>query len=121
MVAGLIFTAGYIIYFKFMAPELNVPANWLFGISPEGIGSIGMLINFVLTWTVSRVTTAPPEHIQHLVENIRVPRGAGSAVDRKSVVSGKSVSVRVDLGGRRIIKKKKTEQNRNVSQNSKSK
>src|SRR3546814_9127829 len=40
MVAGLIFTAGYIIYFKFMAPELNVPANWLFGISPEGIGSI---------------------------------------------------------------------------------
>ncbi|PIQ37848.1 MAG: cation acetate symporter [Lysobacterales bacterium CG17_big_fil_post_rev_8_21_14_2_50_64_11] len=80
MAAGLVFTAGYIIYFKFMAPELNVPANWWFGISPEGIGSVGMLINFVLAWTVSRVTAPPPEHIQHLVENIRVPRGAGSAV-----------------------------------------
>ncbi len=80
MAAGLVFTAGYIIYFKFMAPELNVPANWLFGISPEGIGSVGMLINFALTWSVSRVTAPPPEHIQHLVENIRVPRGAGSAV-----------------------------------------
>jgi cation/acetate symporter len=79
MAAGLVFTAGYIIYFKFMAPELNVPANWLFGISPEGIGSIGMLINFVLTLAVSRVTAPPPEHIQHLVENIRVPRGAGAA------------------------------------------
>src|SRR3546814_6856127 len=44
-----------------------------------------MLINFVLTWTVSRVTTAPPEHIQHLVENIRVPRGAGSAVHIASI------------------------------------
>ncbi|PKM06629.1 MAG: cation acetate symporter [Gammaproteobacteria bacterium HGW-Gammaproteobacteria-4] len=80
MAAGLVFTAGYIIYFKFMAPELNVSANWLFGISPEGIGSVGMLINFVLTWGVSRITAPPPEHIQHLVENIRVPRGAGSAV-----------------------------------------
>jgi cation/acetate symporter len=67
MAAGLVFTAGYIIYFKFMAPELNVPANWLFGISPEGIGSVGMLINFALTWGVSRVTAPPPEHIQHLV------------------------------------------------------
>jgi len=76
MAAGLVFTAG----FKFMAPELNVSANWLFGISPEGIGSVGMLINFVLTWGVSRITAPPPEHIQHLVENIRVPRGAGSAV-----------------------------------------
>lgn len=80
MAAGLLFTAGYIIYFKFMAPQLNVPANWLFGISPEGIGSLGMVINFVLTWSVSRMTAPPPEHIQHLVENIRVPRGAGSAV-----------------------------------------
>lgn len=80
MVAGLVFTAGYIIYFKFTAPAASIPANWLFGISPEGIGTIGALINFALTLVVSRLTAAPPEHIQHLIENIRVPRGARAAV-----------------------------------------
>ena len=82
MVVGLVFTIGYIVYFKgvFMAPmAANVPENWLFGISPEGIGSVGMLINFALTLAVSRLTASPPEHIQHLVETIRIPRGAGAA------------------------------------------
>jgi cation/acetate symporter len=48
--------------------------QWLFGISPEGIGVVGMMLNFVVAITVSHMTSPPPEHIQHLVENIRVPR-----------------------------------------------
>ncbi|MGE4073665.1 MAG: sodium:solute symporter family protein [Lysobacterales bacterium] len=82
MLAGLVFTMGYILYFKgvFITPLAeNKPENWLFGISPEGIGSVGMVINFVVAWAVSKMTAAPPEHVQHLVEEIRVPRGAGAA------------------------------------------
>ncbi len=79
MIAGITFTAGYIIYFKFVNPTANTADNWLWGISPEGIGIIGMLLNFVVTYAVSHLTAPPPEHIQHLVEEIRVPRGAGGA------------------------------------------
>jgi cation/acetate symporter len=82
MLAGLTFTMGYIIYFKgvFIEPmSENIPENWLFGISPEGIGGIGMIVNFVTAYVISKVTAAPPEHIQHLVEDIRVPKGAGAA------------------------------------------
>ena len=57
----------------------NVPENWLFGISPEGIGAVGMVINLVIAIVVSRFTPAPPEKIQQLIEDIRVPRGAGDA------------------------------------------
>ena len=83
MVVGLVFTIGYIVYFKgvFMTPmAANVPANWLFGISPEGIGVVGMALNFIFAIVVSRLTAAPPQEIQELVEHIRVPRGAGAAV-----------------------------------------
>ncbi|HEG43760.1 MAG TPA: cation acetate symporter [Phycisphaerales bacterium] len=76
MLAGITFTAAYIIYFKFINPSANVPAKWLFGISPEGIGAIGMLINFAVALTVSRFTPAPPIEIQNLVEYIRIPRGS---------------------------------------------
>ncbi len=82
MLTGLVFTMGYIIYFKgvFIEPMAeNKPENWLFGISPEGIGTVGMLLNFVVAWAVSKVTAPPPEHIQHLVEDIRIPRGAKGA------------------------------------------
>ncbi|MCB1602068.1 MAG: cation acetate symporter [Xanthomonadales bacterium] len=82
MIAGLVFTMGYILYFKgvFITPLAeNKPENWLFGISPEGIGSVGMVINFVVAWAVSKMTAAPPAHVQQLVEEIRVPRGAGAA------------------------------------------
>ena len=74
MIAGIVFTAAYIIYFAFMNPELNNADYWLFGISPEGIGTVGMIINLVIAVTVSRFTQAPPEHIRELVEKIRVPR-----------------------------------------------
>jgi cation/acetate symporter len=80
MLVGLVFTFSYIVYFKFVSPELNSAEHWLFGVSPEGIGTVGMMLNFVVALAVSRVTAPPPEHIQHIVEDIRVPRGAGAAV-----------------------------------------
>lgn len=79
MIIGLIFTAGYIVYFKFLHPELNTAENWWFGISPEGVGTLGMLVNFAVSMLVSRFTPAPPANIQDLIEDIRIPRGAGSA------------------------------------------
>ncbi len=80
MIVGLTFTFAYIIYFKFINPTATAN-DWWFGISPEGIGTLGMIFNFVVAFVVSRMTAPPPEHIQHLVEDIRVPRGAGAAVD----------------------------------------
>ncbi|WP_405224869.1 sodium:solute symporter family protein [Lentisalinibacter sediminis] len=53
--------------------------NWFFGIEPNAFGAVGAIVNFAVAFAVSRVTTAPPEHIQHLVEEIRVPVGAGTA------------------------------------------
>ncbi|MEX0649061.1 MAG: sodium:solute symporter family protein [Balneolaceae bacterium] len=74
MIAGIVFTAAYIIYFAFLFPELNNSDNWWFGISPEGIGTLGMVINLVTAITVSRFTDHPPEYIQTMIERIRVPR-----------------------------------------------
>jgi len=74
MLSGLIFTASYIIFFKFIAPELNAPDHWWFGISPEGVGTLGMLLNFVVSLLVMQVTPPPPPEIQDMVRNIRVPR-----------------------------------------------
>lgn len=73
MVSGLIFTVVYIIHFKFVYPEMNTAEHWLFGISPEGIGGVGMLVNFVVALIVSAFTKAPPTEVQNLVENIRKP------------------------------------------------
>ncbi len=80
MVSGLVFTFGYIFYFKLIVdPAMNVAENWLLGISPEGIGVIGMLINFAVAIAVSKMTASPPVEIRKLVDSIRVPRGAGDA------------------------------------------
>lgn len=82
MVVGLLFTLIYIIYFKFVLdPADNIPANWFLGISPEGIGTIGMVINFVVSFVVSSLTPAPPQSVQDMVEDIRIPSGAGQAQD----------------------------------------
>lgn len=84
MVVGLVFTAAYIIAYKgvFMEPLIaNKPENWLFGISPEGIGTVGMVLNFIVSFVVCKFTAEPPEHIQELVETIRIPRGASAAHD----------------------------------------
>ena len=80
MLTGLLFTMGYIICFKgvFVEPfAANVAANWLFGISPEGIGAVGAALNLAVTLAVSALTPAPPESVQALVRRIRVPSGSG--------------------------------------------
>ena len=76
MLTGLAFTFGYIVVFKgvFFEPlRENIPANWLFGISPEGIGVVGMLLNFAVAIIISRLGDEPPESVQELVRAIRVP------------------------------------------------
>jgi cation/acetate symporter len=87
MLTGLFSTLIYIFWFKgwFFVPGTEMAANtadnWFMGISPESFGAVGALLNFIVATLVSKVTTAPPEHIQHLVEEIRVPKGAAAAVD----------------------------------------
>ncbi|MBF4256195.1 cation acetate symporter [Vibrio anguillarum] len=81
MVAGIIFTATYIIYFKFINPAASTPDNWLFGISPEGIGTLGMCLNFVVSIVVNKFTAEVPTDVQDMVESIRFPKGAGQAHD----------------------------------------
>ncbi len=73
MVTGLAFTFLYICWFKLAAPEANVAENWLFGISPEGIGTVGMVLNFTVAWAVASVTARPPAEVDRLVESIRIP------------------------------------------------
>lgn len=79
MVVGIVFTAAYIIYFKIANPDLNTPDNWLLNISPEGIGTVGMILNTIVTIGVSRMTPPPSQEVQELVEEIRIPRGAEDA------------------------------------------
>ena len=79
MLIGLLFTFSYIVYFKFVAPDLNTAEHWLFGISPEGIGFIGMLLNIAAATGVSRITAPPPLEVQDLVDDIRIPCGASVA------------------------------------------
>ena len=76
MLAGLLFTCAYIIYFKFINPAANNPDNWWFGISPEGIGCIGMALNFIVAFTVQRFFAAPPAQVRALVDDVRIPSGA---------------------------------------------
>ena len=81
MIAGLAFTLYYIVYFKFMAPELNNAEHWWFGISPEGIGMIGAMINFAIAMTVSRLTEKVPDEVIALVDDIRIPKGVETPHD----------------------------------------
>ena len=81
MITGLVFTIGYISYFKFINPELNSSAHWWWGISPEGIGSVGMFLNVLVCYAVSLVTPPPPQEVQDLIQEIRIPKGAGEAHD----------------------------------------
>jgi cation/acetate symporter len=87
MIAGISITMLYVFQHKgiFFIPGTaflgDMEPNWFFGISPNAFGAIGALINFAVAIVVSKVTAEPPEHIQHLVEDIRVPKGAGGAVD----------------------------------------
>ncbi|NCC38158.1 MAG: cation acetate symporter [Gammaproteobacteria bacterium] len=88
MIAGVGVTLLYVFQHKgiffikgteFLMPELGLGANWFFGITPEAFGAVGALANFIVAIVVSKFAAPPPEHIQHLVEDVRIPRGAGSA------------------------------------------
>ena len=76
MIIGILFTASYIIHFKPQLGGTGIPDDFWLGISPEGIGTLGMLINFVVAISVSRLTTKPPKDVQELTESIRTPRGS---------------------------------------------
>lgn len=73
MLAGILFTFSYITYFQFLG---GTPNQYLFGITPEGIGFVGMLINFAVAFAVNAFTSRPPEHIIEMVENIHIPSGS---------------------------------------------
>jgi cation/acetate symporter len=78
ILVGLFFTFGYIVYFVFLGGSKE---DYLFGIDPTGIGTIGTLLHLIVAFVISRMTPPPPEHIQELVENIRIPSGVGEALD----------------------------------------
>lgn len=80
MVVGVLFTAIYIWYFKPQLGGPGTPDGYWFGIKPEGIGVLGMMFNLLIALVVSRMTPAPPQKIQELVEDIRIPRGASAPV-----------------------------------------
>ena len=73
MLSGLISTSSYIVYFKFVSPDLNNADNWLFGISPEGFGFLGMIINFAIALIVSNFYSKPPNEIYQMIDDIRKP------------------------------------------------
>ena len=73
MLAGLFFTMAYIVYFVFVAPDQNNANHWWFGISPQGIGMMGAVINLFTAYSVSRLTPGIPEVVKDLVNDIRVP------------------------------------------------
>ena len=73
MITGLIFTASYIVYFKFINPDINNTESWFMGVSPEGVGALGMILNFAVALTISSFTKEPPEEVLDLVDEIRKP------------------------------------------------
>jgi len=88
MLSGITVTLLYVFQHKgiffipgteFLAPEMGMGPDWFFGISPNAFGAIGALVNFAVAFAVAKVTAPPPEHIQHLVEDVRIPRGSGEA------------------------------------------
>lgn len=78
MIAGITFTASYIVYFKYVAPDAG-PDAWWFGISPEGIGTLGMALNFAVAILVAKFTAPPPVEVQAIVTAVRSPHGEGPA------------------------------------------
>jgi cation/acetate symporter len=82
MIVGITLMLFYMIRYKtglIGVMEPRPASEWWFGTSPEGFGTIAMIVNVVVSIVVSRMTTAPPEHVQEIVENIRIPSGAGEA------------------------------------------
>ena len=82
MVVGICLMLFYMLKFKFglfdggVSAINNLKEDWWFGISPEGFGTIAMLVNFIVALTVNSFYPAPPDSVQEIVENIRIPSGA---------------------------------------------
>lgn len=81
MASGFLVAFGYIVFFKFISPELNTSEHWLFGISPEGIGAIGMLVNFSVAAIVVRFTAPTPREVRNMIDDIRMPASRDINVD----------------------------------------
>lgn len=81
MISGLVITIFYILKFKFNLFGETTKDDWWFGVSPEGFGTVGMMVNFVVSIAISKFTPAPPHDVQEMVEEIRLPAGAGEASD----------------------------------------
>jgi cation/acetate symporter len=81
MVSGFLFAFSYIVFFKFISPELNTAEYWLFGISPEGIGAIAMLVNFIAATLVACFTASTPQAVCNMIDDIRIPASSDIAVD----------------------------------------
>jgi cation/acetate symporter len=81
MVIGIVLMLFYMLKFKFDWFGGGTKEDWWFGISPEGFGTVAMLVNFVVAIIISKFTPNPPEEIQQLVETIRIPSGVGKAQD----------------------------------------
>ncbi|NJB70244.1 cation/acetate symporter [Saonia flava] len=81
MVVGILAMLFYMLKFKFDMFGGGTKEDWWFGISPEGFGTVAMILNFVVSLVISRFTPNPPEDVQELVETIRIPSGAGEAVE----------------------------------------
>jgi cation/acetate symporter len=79
MIIGILLMLFYMMKFKFDWFGGGTKEDWWFGISPEGFGTIAMMANFIISIVVSRFTKAPPKEVMEIVENIRIPSGAGEA------------------------------------------
>jgi len=79
MIIGILFMLFYMTKFKFGWFGGGTKAEWWFGISPEGFGTVAMILNFVISISVMKFTTEPPNSVQDMVENIRIPSNAGEA------------------------------------------
>ncbi len=74
ILSGLLFTVGYIVFFVFISPELNSKEYWLMGISPKGIGTVGMVLNVIVTYTVTQFTPRVPQDVKEMILSIRTPK-----------------------------------------------
>ena len=81
MVVGIVLMLFYMMKFKLDMFGGGTKEDWWFGTSPEGFGTIAMCVNIVISMVVSRLTPAPPQNVQDMVESIRIPSGAGEASD----------------------------------------
>ena len=79
MVVGIVVMLFYMLKFKFDWFGGGTKEDWWFGISPEGFGTVAMIINFIVSIVISKFTPDPPKEVQEIVANIRIPCGAGEA------------------------------------------